>query len=194
MKPTDHWSSTFGNAYHDRNRVDFRARIPFWQSAIEFCTPASVFELGCGPGWNLRAIHACSPNTMLHGADVNAQAVNEARAAGLEAQHIGAHGIAGLYPAGSMDLVATAGCLIHIPPADLERTMRDLIDLAGRFVLAIEYDAEEETEVEYQGKKGMLWKRPFGKLYEAMGLRLLSVVDKAEGFDDCTAYVLEKPQ
>lgn len=187
------WAGSFGREYHERCRVNWEARVPFWQSAIEYTTPATVFELGCGPGWNLQAIQSIAPNTDCYGADLNQEAVNEARSLGFEVQHVGEHGIAGLYPAGSMDLVLTAGVLIHVPPADLERTMRSLIDLTARFIIAVEYDADTEEEVEYRGHSGALWRRPYGALYSALGMRLVSVIPDAEGFDSCTAYLLEKP-
>jgi pseudaminic acid biosynthesis-associated methylase len=194
MKTTDLWSGTFGNAYTERNRVDYQARIPFWESAIQFCTPATVFEFGCNAGWNLRAIQTCAPNIDLFGVDVNQQAVNEARAAGLEVQHVGEHGFTGLYEPGSMDLVFSAGVLIHVAPTDLQRTMQSLIDLSGRYVIAVEYHVDDgEEEVEYRGQTGALWKRNYGKLYQDMGLRLLSQ-GEAGGFDQCEFYLLEKPQ
>lgn len=187
------WSGSFGREYHQRCRVEWEKRIPFWQSAIEFCTPATVFELGCGPGWNLRAIQEVAPNTDCFGADLNQEAVNEARSQGLEVQHISGHGIAGMYEKGSMDLCITSGCLIHVPPQDLERTMQSLVDLAGRFIIAVEYDADTEEEVEYRGHSGALWRRPYGALYVNLGMRLLSVIPDAEGFTECTAFLLEKP-
>lgn len=193
LNPTDLWSGTFGNDYTERNRVNWRARVPFWESAIQFCAPGTIFELGANAGWNLLAIQSVAPNTDLFGADVNQHAVNEARSQGLEVQHVGEHGIAGLYEPGTMDLVFTAGVLIHIAPADLERTMRSLVELSGRYVLAIEYHANEETEVEYRGHTGALWRRDYGKLYQGLGLTLLSQ-GVAGGFDDCTFYLLEKPQ
>lgn len=194
MKTTDLWAGKFGNEYTDRNRVDWQARIPFWESAIQFCTPATVFELGANAGWNLRAIQACAPNIDVFGCDVNQQAVNEARAAGLDVQLAHEHGLAGLYEPGTMDLVFTAGVLIHVAPDQLRRTMQELIDLSGRYVIAVEYHVDEgEQEVEYRGVAGALWKRNYGKLYQDLGLRLLSQ-GEAGGFDQCTYYLLEKPQ
>jgi SAM-dependent methyltransferase len=190
---TDLWTGNFGNQYHDRNRVSWQDRIPFWESAIQYTNATRVFELGCGPGWNFRAINTCAPGVECFGADLNAQAVNEARGAGYEVHHIGEQGIPGLYEPGTMDMTYTSGCLIHVPPAALERTMRQLIDLSGRYVLAIEYHEEEgEVEVDYRGQSGALWRRNYGKLYQDLGLRLLSVVPNADGFDACTAYLLEK--
>ena len=185
------WSGTFGDKYLQRCRVDWQARMPFWESAIHFCTPATVFEFGCNAGWNLRAISAVAPNIDLFGCDVNEQAVNEARAAGFEVQKVSEHGVAGLYEPGTMDLVFSAGVLIHVAPQDLERTMRNLIELSGRYVLAVEYAADEEQEIEYRGLAGALWKRPYGRLYEGLGLRLLSE-GEAGGFDQCNYWLLEK--
>lgn len=193
MKTTDLWSGNFGEAYIERNRIDWRPRVEFWQSAVEFCTPATVFEFGCNIGLNLHAIQSVAPNTELYGVDVNLKAINEARGHGFEVQQVGQHGLAGLYEPGSMDLVFTAGVLIHIAPPDLERTMRDLIDLSGRYVLAIEYHADQEEEIEYRGHQGALWKRPYGALYVNLGLNLLSQ-GPAGGFDNCEYYLLEKPQ
>jgi hypothetical protein len=46
--------------------------------------------------------------------------------------------------------------------------------------------------IEYRGEKDRLWKRPYGKLYEAMGLTLVKA-GPAEGFDRCDFWLLSKP-
>lgn len=192
MKTTDLWAGTFGNEYLQRNRVLWQKRVPFWESAVQFTEPASAFEFGCNAAWNLRAIQSIDPDIELHGVDINANAVEEARQAGFEVQQVYEQGIAGLYEPGSMDLVFTAGVLIHVAPADLERTMRSLVELSGRYVLAVEYHQEEgEVEVEYRGHKGALWRRNYGKLYQDLGLTLLSQ-GEAGGFDNCDYYLLAK--
>jgi pseudaminic acid biosynthesis-associated methylase len=185
------WKGEFGDSYTERNRVDWKLRIPFWESAVQFCQPATVLEVGANAGWNLRAIQQCSPGTELFGVDVNAKAVEESRQAGFEVQHTDARGILGYHDPGSIDLVFTAGVLIHVEPQELASVMSTIIAVSGRYVIAIEYDSEETEEVEYRGHKGKLWKRPYGKLYEALGLKLLSYGD-AGGFDACTYYLLEK--
>ena len=189
----DFWAQDFGNEYTKRNRVEWRDRVPFWESAIEFCAPATVLEVGCNAGWNLLAIHSVAPMVELHGVDVNASAVEETRQNGIEAHCVGALGIAGLHEPGSIDLVFTAGMLIHVAPDDLESVMRAIVATSGRYVIAVEYDSEETEEVEYRGHKGKLWKRPYGRLYQALGLKLLSQ-GAAGGFDKCEYYLLEKGQ
>lgn len=188
------WAGEFGTSYLARNRVEWQARLPFWESAMDYTQAQSVLEVGCNAGWNLRAIQQVRPSAELYGVDVNAAAVEESRQAGFEAQHTDALGILALHEAGSIDLVFTAGVLIHVAPIDLEPVMRAIVTTSGRYVLAVEYAADEETEVEYRGHAGKLWKRPFGKLYQDMGLRLLAVVPEAAGFDDCVAWLLEKTQ
>ena len=193
MKTEAFWAGNFGNEYLQRNRVNWQDRVPFWQSAVEYCAPATALEVGCNAGWNLRAIQEVDSSIELFGVDVNAAAVEEARQQGFEVQHTSAVTIAGLYDAGSIDLVFTCGVLIHVAPEDLDPIMRAIVATSGRYVLAVEYAADEEEEIEYRGHAGKLWKRPFGKLYEQLGLKLLSV-GEAGGFDDCVYWLLEKPQ
>ena len=194
MKTEAFWAGTFGNEYLQRNQVNWRERVPFWQSAVEFCSPATALEVGCNRGHNLQAIQSVDSSIELYGVDVNASAVEEARQQGFEAQCTSAVTIAGLFDPGSIDLVFTCGVLIHVAPQDLDPVMRAIVATSSRYVIAVEYEADEEEEVEYRGHAGKLWKRPFGELYQALGLKLLAVVPNAEGFDDCTAWVLEKPQ
>ncbi len=193
MNTEQFWSGSFGDAYHQRNRVDVSARLPFWQSAIDYMHPTTALEIGCGPGWNLRAIQECDRSVECYGLEVNAAAAEEARQAGFDVQALPALALPTVHEAGSMDLVFTAGMLIHVPPQDLEATMRAIVEASGRYVLAIEYEAEDTEMVEYRGHKDRLWKRPYGKLYQALGLKLLSQ-GVAGGFDDCTYSLLERAQ
>lgn len=186
------WAGTFGREYTERNQVDPRTRAAFWKSAMEFCTPSTVLEVGCNRGHNLAAIQSIDTSIDCHGIDVNVQAVNEARSNGISAEVGSALEIASKFGHESMDLVFSAGCLIHIPPDSIQRVMRAIVDTSAKYVLAIEYDTDKEEEVEYRGHAGKLWKRPFGKMYEAMGLKLLAF-GPAEGFERCEFWLLEKP-
>jgi pseudaminic acid biosynthesis-associated methylase len=192
MKNDAFWAGEFGHEYHKRNRVDIVPRIPFWESAMQFDPEIrSALEVGCGPGWNLLAIKQVHPGCEVHGVDVHAPSVEAARQVGIEAHVCSATGITSLFECNSIDLVFTSGMLIHVAPSDLEATMRAIIDVSAKYVLAIEYPSAEEEEIEYRGHAGKLWKRPFGKLYTAMGLSLLSE-GVAGGFDQCAYWMFEK--
>ena len=75
MKTEDFWAGQFGNEYLQRNQVNWQDRVPFWQSAVEFCAPTNALEVGCNAGWNLRAIQSVDQSIELYGVDVNAAAV-----------------------------------------------------------------------------------------------------------------------
>lgn len=196
MNQVSEWAGDFGRAYTDRNRVDWRTRYQFWFQLMGLTGARSVLEVGCNAGWNMTAIRDAAPWASVYGIDVNAEAVQRADAAGLEASVAAVQDIAdaemGLY-----ELVFTAGVLIHIPEPDLTQVMRDIIRASNRWVLAIEYHADLETPVTYRGRDDMLWKRPYGEIYEALGLRNVvhefPVLGKERGFDDCTVYLMEKP-
>jgi hypothetical protein len=184
----DWWKGEGGTAYTARNRVDWVKRLPFWSAIVEDLQPKTVLEMGCNAGWNLRAITACGP-IEASGIEPNDQARQEARAAGFN-----------VAPDWSLqtaphDLVFTAGVLIHVPPEELPATMQRIVDASRRHVICIEYEAEREKEIYYLGQGGLLWKRPFGRLYEAMGLTLLHYahLPLESGFDNCGYWLLEKP-
>lgn len=68
IETEEFWTGDFGNEYHKRNRVDWKWRIPFWKKLLEYYVPArSVFEFGCGPGWNLSAINAANRDVKTYG-------------------------------------------------------------------------------------------------------------------------------
>lgn len=182
------WRGPFGDAYTARNRVDWRARLPFWEAIVGLTGAASAIEVGCNAGWNMLCLRELGVSCC--GVEVNAEASKEARSHGFFVWEVDATAC-DLF-AGAADLVFTAGVLIHVPPADLDRAMRSIAHASRRSVVAVEYDADEEVEVEYRGQRGALWKRPFGRLYQALGLRLV-VEGEAEGFNDCRFWVLEKP-
>lgn len=189
MNPQEQfWSGEGGTAYLQRNRVDWRARIPFWKEILDWTGARSCFELGCNSGWNLSAIRRCYPDVRVYGSDINPTALRQAHAAGLTVQsndYLGASDHA-------YDLTFTAGMLIHVAPENLQATMAKLVRASGQYVLAVEYEAPEEQEVQYRGQQGLLWRRPFGKLYQDMGLKLVTSMP-AQGFDRCTAWLLERP-
>ncbi len=189
---TDFWAGDFGNEYNRRCRVDWRARIPFWDRIVQMTGIRSAFEVGCNAGWNLSAIKHTNHgyNVCVYGCDVNAQAVDQATIAGLEVFH--GPLIEKQVPC---ELAFTAGMLIHVVPEHIVSTMQSIIDASSDYVLAIEYDAEVETEVEYRGHSGKLWKRNYGDLYQKLGLDLIEtgLVDKNDGFDNCRYWLLRKP-
>lgn len=189
MDTKEFWSGEFGDEYLKRNQIDWWARMPFWAGVISETTPGMVVEYGANCGWNLLAIRALRFNCAMAGVELNAKACSRASAAGLCMMNTDI--ISSSF--GPCDLAFTAGVLIHIAPEDLEITMRFIADSSKRYVLAVEYSADKEEEVAYRGHSGKLWRRPYGKLYQELGLELVKEWPAGEGFDNCTAWLLRKP-
>ena len=185
----DLWAGEFGNDYLKRNQVDWRLRVPFWHSIIRDTGARSVFEMGANAGWNLSAIRRGFPDVTVCGNDVNTLACAQAQAAGLNVVNL--LDFNAVFP-GQFELVFTAGVLIHIEHEYLYEVMQALIAKSLRWVLAIEYEAASEQQVEYRGHTEKCWKRPYGMLYKGLGLTPVAAGDAGPGFDRCTYWLMEK--
>ena len=64
-----------------------------------------------------------------------------------------------------IELVFTSGVLIHIAPKDLERATDEIVRVAKKYVLCVEYFSNNPEEISYHDKKGLLFKRDFGAFY-----------------------------
>jgi len=185
-KCENYWSGEGGDEYLRRCRVRWANRKAFWEMMLDVTMARSVFEFGCNAGWNLSAIRRAYPDVFTTGYDINLKALEQAWYVGHEvSDDILQFTI-------KAELAFTAGVLIHIPAEDLESTMKNVMDKSCDWVLAIEYPSDEEEEIEYQGQKGLLWKRDYGKLYQDLGLNLISQ-GMASGFDDCKYWLLRHP-
>lgn len=184
------WSGTFGTDYTERNRVSPDDRLGFWEDIIVCTMPKTVLEVGCNAGHNLLAIHKIAPDTFLHGCDINESALDKAVASGLQVAKLSATQVGQVYS--GYELVFSAGVLIHIPPSHLDQVVDGMISASSKFVMAIEYAADQETEIDYRGHKGRLWKRPYGEILERKGLKIVDWGDAGPGFDRCHYWVGEK--
>lgn len=188
----DFWTGDFGAAYLERNQIDYRTRMDFFREVLNLTGADSVLEVGCNKGHNLQALAAVKPELELAGCDINRAAAELAQKALPEAFILDV-GATDLDQFGiTFDLVFTAGVLIHIAPEDLKAVMQSIIDASEKYVLAVEYASDKEEEVEYRGHTGKLWRRPFGKLYQDMGLKPVKEWPAGDGFDRCTAWLLSK--
>jgi pseudaminic acid biosynthesis-associated methylase len=187
------WRGEFGDAYVDRNQVRVEDRLPFWRSICHRVQPDSVLEVGCNRGHNLAAIGELRPYAWLTGVDVNAKALEEAAETGMidDVRELPADRLRDVYESDTIDLVFTAGVLIHIPPEDLARVVSAMVDVSGQYVLAIEYEDIEEVEVNYRGHAERLWRRPYGDVLHAHGVSIIET-GPAIGFDQCTYWLGEK--
>jgi ubiquinone/menaquinone biosynthesis C-methylase UbiE len=157
-----------------------------------------VLEVGCGPGTTLAALHQW-PELRLWAVEPNATARRMAAALVPDATVLDGHAEAIPAPDASVELVMTAGVLIHIAPDRLLGAMAEIARVASRYVLAIEYFAPSEESVVYHGAE-RIWRRDYGRLYATTcGLRPVSwgffwrgLDDTGDGFDNTVWTLLAK--
>jgi len=193
------WQGQFGVDYTERNKVDWIERALFWERMAMVTGAKSALEIGCNAGHNLIALRNYSVED-LRGVELNTVAADAARSRGLKVTVGDAHFVLQHCLTGSFDLVFTCGLLIHLAPGVAEEVMSEIIRVAGSHVLAVEYWAPQETEIEYRGNPRALWKRDYGQMYRDLAPRAATklvtqstgMLGKAEGFDDCTYWLLRK--
>lgn len=205
MTQLDHWTGSFGDAYVDRNqggRAEIGARARFLASVLARMgddLPASILELGCNIGLNLKALYGLCDATLM-GIEPNEKARTALAGSGvLQPDHLfgGALPDTGL-PAAQADLVFTCGVLIHVPEETLTATLREMVRLSTRYVLMAEYFSPRSEMIPYRGENDLLFKRDFGGLLWDLHPEL-SLVDygfqwrRVTGLDDLTWWLFRKP-
>jgi len=191
------WQGDFGDAYTERNVVEWSRRLPAFQTMFAGLSLTRVLEVGCNRGHNLAALAALLPaEAEIVGIEPNLHALEIARVASPHASALYGHALDIAFRNDYFDLVFTAGVLIHISPADLDTAFREIVRVSRRYILAVEYFAEEETPVEYRGQTGLLWKRDFKAAYLECcpNLKLLrsGFWDMESGFDRTTWWLFQK--
>ena len=157
----------------------------------------SVLEVGCNRGHNLVALSSILEHgSTLTGIEPQPYARSLARQASdlIEVLDGTIYDIP--FADRSFDLVLTSGVLIHVPLGSLGAAIRELHRVSRRYLLSIEYFADEETVIPYRGHDDLLWKRDFLAHFEEQlpTLRLLGSGDLTidQGFDRARWWLLER--
>ena len=195
----DLWAGEFGNSYTQRNLEAGKGREAFWKRIFSnYPIERNVLEVGCNVGANLQWIYKNISSRMVYGVDINMVA--------LQQLHRELPGVKALWSTASnlpfrrcwFDLVFTAGVLIHQPEDSLLLVMAEIVRCTQRYVLCLEYFAEESIEVPYRGQKRALFKRNYGLLYEhnfpELNLVEQGHLSQDEGWDNVRYWLFEKGQ
>jgi pseudaminic acid biosynthesis-associated methylase len=190
------WRSDFGRQYTDRNDVEKPERIATWKRLLGGIVPARVIEVGCNVGWNLEYLRRLGASE-LYAVEPQAYAVARARSRAPEFGVLQGTAFDLPFKDNFADLAFTSGVLIHIAPEDIARAMGEIYRVSKRYIVAIEYDAPTEQAITYRGTSDSLWKRDHGGIWQARYPELKQLarfeVGAADGYDDCTAHLFEKP-
>jgi len=179
------WEGEFGNDYTVRN-LYVPDRGMFFKRFLKYSIN-TVFEIGCNWGPNLQAWESIGVEAI--GCDINEGAIRIANSMGLVAYH-GNSGSCN----DKFDMVFTAGVMIHQRTPGLIRMMKDMVRLSSQYVMFAEYEGKDE-EVPYRGERFALFKREFGRIFEALfpdaALVESGFAGKELGFDNVTYWMYD---
>lgn len=165
------WAGEFGDQYAKRSPGNVAANKVLFERILrrrlEGGAQCSIVELGAGVGSNLIALRELLPRATLAAVEINPMAMHQLIASGA-ANEMYQESILEWTPPKAYDLAFTKGVLIHIPPEDLPRAYDLLYRSSAHYVLIAEYYAPRPAEIEYRGRRNMLWKRDFaGEMLDA---------------------------
>jgi pseudaminic acid biosynthesis-associated methylase len=192
------WAGDFGDAYTERNVVDWRTRSAAFETMLEGTEPKTILEIGSNRGHNLILLSELCVGAQVVGLEPNMKALGIARQADPNAQIVRGNALEIPFGAGRFDLVITANVLIHIALNDLAAVLEQIHRVSRQYILSIEYFSEEETVIHYRGYDDLLWKRNFPEHYRKKfpELQLLKsgYWDRDNGFDRSHWWLWEKIQ
>lgn len=190
----------FGDEYTTRNQVTpelVKKRSKTLAAIIKPLAPASILEVGCNIGINLISILPWMPSpSVVVGVEPNEKARRVAEITGMQVFKVFPDSGQKLHFFDNFfDIVFTCGVLIHCDLSDAEKMAREMLRVARRYVLIMEYFNKQDQEIEYQGLKDLLWKRNWPEHLRSWGYgKQISCgfAGKDQGFDDVHWWVYKK--
>lgn len=194
----ENWSSGFGRAYTERNVIDWRARLPAFRTMLSNLSLPRVLEVGCNRGHNLLTLaELLGGQSEVVGVEPNPYAVEIARASTTKVCVMRGDIFDLPFKTASFDLVFTVGVLIHIPLDSIRAAIKEMARVSRRYLLAVEYFAEQETPISYRGRTDLLWKRNFLRHFQehipGIALARSGYWGPERGFDRVHWWLLEQP-
>lgn len=188
------YANGLGDEYLRKHPRPDARREPFWRGIVRDTTPKSVLEVGCGSGGNLAYLDGV-PHRF--GVDVHEPSLQQAVLnTGGKARLFRASATELPFPDRSMDLVVTAGCLIHIAEDALFPVLKELGRVSAKYVLLVEYVDTHRRAIPWRGHEGVLFADAFhlrfwraNPGYAPVWRRLLRA---EQGFDRTEAALFER--
>lgn len=203
-KSLDAWAGEFGDRYSQRNAATaeaVRGRTKVWSQVLPRLAgdpPKSILEVGPNVGLNLRGLRAIT-DAELWGVEPNGEARKRLLEDGVLPAERLFEGFGHSLPLAdaAVDMAMTSGVLIHVDPALLEATMREIHRVSAKYILCAEYFSPTAEVITYRGETDLLFKNDFGSLYLDL-FRDLVLVDygffwrRATVMDDTTWWLFRK--
>jgi len=165
------WTGRFGDEYTDRNEFaewKMKPGIEAFRRMLGNLKIKSILEVGSNIGLNLLFLNALFEGKVkLYAIEPNTKAFNRLLArSDMRLEKAWNCDVFQLpLSDSSIDLVYTAGVLIHIGPEHLGLATDEIVRVSRKYVLCIEYFSHTPQEVPYHEQTGLLFKRDFGAFY-----------------------------
>jgi ubiquinone/menaquinone biosynthesis C-methylase UbiE len=177
-----YWEDRAGR-YRDEVRSILDPSDPYFLAQQEFVAGlgrfewSSILEVGCGFGWHLRAVHGAFPGRRAAGVDFSAAQLVQAREHAGEAVWLAQAAAGALpFPSDAFDVVFTSGLLVCIHPNAIDAVMRELVRVARRSVITLEYAREHiVSAAARETMEGAAWHaHTFSEIHRRAGLRIVA--------------------
>jgi len=171
------WSSEFGKGYTERNPhtievMDELYKKQFGLTRTElnltflgnFERSIKILEVGSNVGAQLHGLQSIGFEN-LYGIELQPYAVEVSKQDTKNINLIQGSAFDIPFKNSYFDLVFTSGVLIHINPDDLDIAMREIYRCTSEYIWGFEYYADKCSEIPYRGRRNLLWKADFAKLF-----------------------------
>ena len=171
------WKGKFGKEYTSRNPLSVKETDKFHLQNYgitrtklnkEFVgnlnRSVKILEVGSNVGAQLMLLQKMGFKH-LFGIDINKEVIEFSKTITKKIDIVQGSALDIPFKNNYFDLVFTCGVLIHISPNDIKNAMKEIYRCTNRYIFGFEYFAPKYTEILYRGKKNMLWKANFPKLY-----------------------------
>jgi len=201
------WQGKFGKDYTDRNlkareRSDWfnkngMKRINLNNDFLKTIRKDSkILEVGCNVGNQLKLLKDMGYSD-IWGIEIQGDAVERAKKHTSNINIINASAFDIPFKNKYFDLVFTSGVLIHISPNDIEKVLDEIYRCSKKYIWGYEYFIPVGYEmIKWHGKKDMLWKTDFAKLFldRFPDLKVVKrkIIDCEEDNNQDIMYLLKK--
>jgi pseudaminic acid biosynthesis-associated methylase len=171
------WTGEFGKDYTERNIFDAKALDKFYlkqygitRTAMNkeflkgFSGSSRILEVGSNVANQLVCLQMMGFDN-LYGIEPQGYAVERSKQLTRGINILKGDAFDLPFKDNYFDMVFTSGVLIHINPKQIQKAMEEIYRTSSKFIWGFEYYASKYTEIVYRGKKNMLWKTDFAKLY-----------------------------
>lgn len=200
------WSGEFGRKYTDRNVISvddlYKKNYGITRTELNktflsgISRSARILEVGSNIGNQLLTLQKMGFKN-LYGIEPQSHALELSRM-----RTKGIHMMQGSvfdlpFDDGRFDLVFTSGVLIHINPVDIKEALDEIYRASKKYIWGFEYYSDQYEDIIYRGRRELLWKTNFLKLYQKnfCGLKLIKeryvkYLDKSGNMD--SMFLLKK--